>query len=149
MSNILQELKTNRHSYYNLLMDNISDYIYREKRYSTRFSIVIIYNENSVLSDISSLPNNLRETDKLLPINEHLIYAIFDAVNDDSYLKAAENLCKTLQKSHFKEKFFSSTATSAEFNGNYLDMTNKLFERLEYAIRNNLFNSVVYQDYII
>jgi len=149
MLNILQELKDNRQTYYNLLIENIADYIYREKRYSTRFSVVLIYNENSVLADTETLQNNFRETDKLIPINSHLIFAIFDSVNDDSYLKAAENLCKTLQKAHYKERFFSSTANSVEFNTNYLDMTNKLFERLEYAIKNNIFNSVVYQDYII
>ncbi|WP_457745472.1 hypothetical protein [Sulfurimonas sp.] len=149
MLNILQELQENRHSYYNLLLENISDYTYREGRYAIRFSIALIFSPDNFFNDIDTLHESFRETDKVISINEHLLYAVFDAVDEKSYLKASENLCKTLQKTHFKEKFYTATAYSEEFNANYLDMTNKLFERLEYALKNNLHNSVVYQDYII
>ena len=130
-------------------MDNIRDYIYREERYCAHFSLVTVCSEDKLEIDVDALKTELRETDKVIPLCSNLLYVVFDESKNHSYLKAAENLNKTLQKIHFQKKFFLSTADSEEFDKNYLDMTNKLFERLEYAINHNLHNTVVYQDYII
>jgi hypothetical protein len=130
-------------------MDNIRDYIYREERYGAHFSLVVVSSEDNFEIDVETLKKELRETDKVISLCPDLLYVVFDEAKNHSYLKAAENLNKTLQKIHFQKVFFLSTADSEEFDKNYLDMTNKLFERLEYAIKHKLHNTIVYQDYII
>jgi hypothetical protein len=146
---ILENIQCDRKHYYQLLMQNISKYIYREKRYNAHFSLIAICSKEDIEVDIEKLRNELRQTDTLVKINEELTCIVLDNTSNDSYVKAAENLTKTLQKLYFNKNFYISTANSEEFDHNYLDMSNKLFERLEYAIKNTQCNTVVYQDYII
>jgi len=149
MQNILKIIKKNRHAYYQSIMNEIDIYIYREKRYETSFSLAAVCSKEEISLNVEKLQDDIRETDKIIQLSDDLLCIVFDSTCHISYVKTAENLNKALQECYFKDRFFISTATSQEFNKNYLDMTNKLFERLEYAIQNNIFNTVVYEDFII
>jgi len=130
-------------------MDLMSDFIYREKRYKTNFSIAIIYADNS-FSDISSgVQQELRTTDKMIYISDNLLCVVFDSTKEQSYIKAAENLFKTLKHVDYQQMYCIATTYSKDFDENYLNMINRLFERLEYSIDNHLCNIVNDQDYII
>jgi len=91
----------------------------------------------------------LRRTDKLISLNENLACVVFDSTSEDFYVKAAENLNKILENMDYKNNFFLSVADSEDFDFNYLEMINKLCDRLEYAVKNKLCNRVVYEDYLI
>ena len=149
MSTILEEITKNKSNYYKTILENISEYIYREKRYQSHFSLLAIYHAPNIKVDTKKLQNTLRETDTLILLHPNILCVVFDSASDQSCIRAAENLNKTLQKIYFNERFYVSAADSSDFEMNYLDMSNKLFDRLEYAIENNQYNLVICQDYLV
>lgn len=149
MIDILNVINNHRRSFYKVIIEDITEYIYREERYKTNFALVTIYSKEKTAINPDNLKKMLRRTDKLIILNEDLACVVFDSTSEDSYVKAAENLNKILKNMDYKNNFFLSAADSADFDLNYLEMTNKLCDRLEYAIKNKLCNTVIYQDYLI
>ena len=149
MQNIIETLQNNRHNYYLKIFKEIDTYIYRQKRYNLSFSIASVYAEDENVIDIIKLESAIRKTDKIIKLSNNLLCIVYDITSDTTFVKTAENSNKKLQQIHCKKKFFMSVVESNEFNTNYLEMTNTLFERLEYAITNKLYNTVIYEDYII
>ena len=145
----LNSLNSIRTFCYQTIIDAIDDYIYREKRYATNFSIAVVYTEEPLSLDADIIAYKLRKTDKMICITENLICIIFDATQSTSYVKATENLYQILKGVNYHKKYFISTALSSDFEENYLDMINKLFDRLHYSIEHKLCNNVNYEDYII
>ena len=146
---MLHDIESIRRFAYQTIIDLIGDYIYREKRYDTHFSLVTIYTNKPLAVHAQELQKVLRKTDTLICVTDNIICVIFDATQNKSYVKAAENLYKTLKHIDYHQQFFIATAFSNDFNKNYLEMINKLFERLKYSVEHKLCNTVVYEDYII
>jgi hypothetical protein len=149
MQKILDDLKDTRKFCYQTIMDTITDYIYREKRYATHFSIAVIYTDKPLSVDVATIASKLRRTDKMICITQNIICVIFDATENSSYVKATENFYKILKTIDYHKIYFISTALSEDFDENYLDMINKLFDRLDYSVEHRLCSSVNYEDYII
>lgn len=149
MSDILDYIKNHRRSAYKIIIDNITEYKYRQERYKTNFALVAIYSKEKTAINPDELRKMLRFTDKLIILTEDLACVVFDSTSDDSYVKAAENLNTILKNLDYKNNFFLSAADSEDFDLNYLEMTNKLCDRLEFAIENKLCNTVIYEDYLI
>jgi len=146
---MLQDLDSNRRSCYQTILDIIDNYIYREKRYETHFSLAIVYSKTPLNVHSQELQKTLRKTDNLICITDNIVCIVFDAAQTHSYVKAAENLYKTLKSIEYHQHYFIATAFSDDFNNNYLDMINHLFDRLHYSVEHNCQNSVNYEDYII
>ncbi|WP_457743656.1 hypothetical protein [Sulfurimonas sp.] len=146
---ILADLESVRHSCYQMIIDESVDYIYREKRYATHFSIAVIYTKEPLTIDTTTISAKLRKTDKMICLTKNILCVFFDATRDSSFIKATENLYELLQSVDYHRQYFISTALSKDFDENYLDMVNKLFDRVEYSIEHKLYNSVNAEDYII
>ena len=146
---MLQDIESSRKFCYPAIMDLIRDYIYREKRYDTHFSLAIIYTNESLSLHAKELQKVLRKTDTKICITDNIACVVFDATQNQSYIKAAENLYKTLKHIDYHQKYFIATTFSNDFDKNYLDMMNKLFERLEYSVEHGLCSTINYEDYII
>jgi len=146
---MLEDLDSIRRFCHQTIMDIISDYIYREKRYKTHFSVAIIYSQDPLNTHAEELRKALRKTDKLICITENIVCVVFDATTAHSYVKAAENLYKELKSIEYHQNYYISTTFSDEFDENYLNMLNHLFERLHYSVEHNCQNSVNYEDYLI
>jgi hypothetical protein len=144
-----KKIHDHRRAFHKMILDQIDKYIYREERYNTNFALVAVYSKEPTAITPQELKQKLRKTDTLITLNENLAIVIFDAVAEDVYVKAAENLNTLLKEMEFKNNFFLSVASSDEVHHNYRELTNKLCDRLEYVIENRLFNTVIYQDYII
>ena len=149
MVEILERINRHRRAFHKIIMDNITEYLYREQRYNIHFALVAVYSLESTAITPAVLQEKLRRTDKLIILNEHLSCIVLDNTETQSYIKAAENLNTLLKEFDYQNNFFLSTAHSTDFSGNLLEMTNKLCDRLKYAIEHKLCNTVVYQDYII
>ena len=149
LKEVFNDLESKRQLCYQTLMDLLPEYIYREKRYQIHFSVTLIYSQDHLATCERGLRPLLRKTDKLLCITPHLLCATFDATNTSSYVKAAENLHETLKKIDYQHRYFIATVSSQEFDENYLDMFNRLYERLLYSIEHQLCNIVNFEDYII
>ncbi len=149
MQKTIENIQKNRHNYYTQIIKEIETYIYREKRYNLNFSLAAVYAQDESVIEPSKLQDTVRKTDKVIKLSKNLCCIVYDSTNMDNFVKTAENSNKKLQQIYCHKNFFMSAAESNEFNGNYLEMTNSLFERLEYAIENNLYNTVIYEEYII
>ncbi len=146
---MLQELNTIRRFCYQTIMDIISDYIYREKRYKTHFSVAIIYSKDILNVHSEELRKTLRKTDKLVCITDNIVCVVFDAAQANGYVKAAENLYKALKSIEYQQDYYIATAFSDEFDENYLNMLNHLFDRLHYSVEHNCYSNINYEDYLI
>jgi len=149
MIEIAKLIKADRHLFYELINNNISQFLYREKRYNIHFSLVAVYSVEANALTLSSLQKKLRFTDIPIILNDHLICIAFDNTTDHTYIKAAENLNTLLLELDYKNNFFLSTAHSSEFPNNTLEITNILMDRLEYVVEHKLVNTVAYEDYIV
>lgn len=149
MQEMINNIRDTKKTCYPTLMDAISDFIYREKRYNAHFSIALIYTSDSSVDFSQELRKSLRLTDKLISISDNLSCVVFDTTTEHSYVKAAENLCKPLRHANYHQEYYVSTAYSEDFDENYINMLNKVFERLEYSVSHKLCNTVIEQDYII
>ncbi len=146
---MLTNLQENHKLYKQNIMDAINDYIYREERYKVNFSLTIIYSKSPLDEHALELEKNLRKTDTLMRVDENILCIIFDAAQAESYVKAAENLYKKLKSIDYHQRYFIATTFSADFDANYLDMLNHLFDRLHYTLEHNCYNNINYDDYII
>jgi len=146
---ILEELHAKRTLFQQSIMELISDSIYREKRYETHFSVAIVYSQEPLKTQAQQLRKTLRKTDKAVCITDNILCVVFDATQENSYVKAAENLYRTLKSIEYHQDYFIATVFSNEFDTNYLNMFNHLFERLFYSIQHNCKTNVNYEDYII
>jgi len=144
-----KKIQNHRRAFHKIILDHIAEYVYREERYNTNFALVAVYSKEPTAIAPQALKQKLRKTDALITLNNNLAVVVFDAATQDVYVKAAENLNTLLKEMEYKNNFFLSAASSDEFHHNYREFTNKLCDRLEYAIENKLCNTVIYQDYII
>ena len=149
MYNILEYIKHNKEELIQTLLKEISEYEYRNSRYNVKFSLVAIYCENGCEIDFDTFKKTLRQTDKIIKINENIYCVVLDGISAEFCDKAAENINYNLLRLNVKNAYFMSAADSETYNPKYTNMIKSLLRRLEYAIENNLINIVVYQDYII
>ena len=146
---MLEKIKALQQNYSDTIIDAMQSYIYREKRYNTNFSVVMIYSTLSFEEMTSQLSSKLRYSDKILCSHQNLFCVIFDSVDADSYLKVAENLFEILKNINYPSNYYIATAFSKNFDENYLEMLNKLFERVEYSVVHEMSNIVDYEDFLI
>jgi len=146
---LLKELDSMRQTYQQSVIEFLDEYIYRERRYKVHFSVALVFSKESLQAHAESLNNTLRKTDRVISIAENLLCVVFDATQEESYVKAAENLYKTLKSIEYRQDYFVATVFSNEVNDNYLLVLNRLFERLYYSLEHDYCDHVTYEDYII
>ena len=146
MDNVLANIKENISEFHKVIMKNIEEYAYRAKRYDSKFSIMLFCKRENIDIDFEKLEDKLRKTDKLIRLNDDLWCIVLDSTTDKTYTKATENIALLLQKLYYGKNLFIA---SQEFDSNYLGMLNELFYKLEYAVTNDVYDTVIEQDYII
>lgn len=125
--------KKNRQKYFNEIVSNLDEYSYRNKRYNINYAIALGFCTKDV--NLSDLVDVKRRTDKYIPLEDNLCCVVFDCIDSESSLKAAQNLKTEIEKSCLNEDFFMRVATSIEHES-ALKMTNSLFDNLELFLRN-------------
>ena len=131
------------------MLENMSEYIYRAKRYDVNFSIAIIYSNIALYTTASQIAKRLRHTDKIICIKHNLFCIAFDSVAENLSLKTAQNLLPMLKNINYHADYYIATIFSKDFDENYLNTINKLFERLEYSVSHDMSDIVNNEDYII
>ncbi|WP_457749708.1 hypothetical protein [Sulfurimonas sp.] len=150
MLQAIAEIRKNEHQYMEVLQKKGAEFFYRKERYATEFSLIVIYCECKFVIDFNEFQNSLRSTDKFITLNEKLHCIILDSIDEEHYVKAAENINYTLLHLNTKNDYYISTIHSQEYDKNdYANMIYELFSRLEDALENNLKNIVIYQDFVI
>ncbi len=141
MNAVLEHIRQHRHDYQEILLEKISDYIYRDKRYSTSFAIMLMCIRGEPYPE-ETFDKILRKTDLYLSVDAHTKAVVFDSVRSTTYVKAAENIIYALQKEH-KNEFFISAVSSENYQDDYFKMVYDLFDILEYTIEHGVSNIVM------
>ena len=149
IATMLENLDTVYRLYHQNILESIDEYIYKEERYENHFSVALIYSKKSLTSHVKELEKMIRKTDKLTFITDNVIFIVFDAIQVNNCVKAAENLYKTLKSVEYHQDYFIATAFSEEFRENYLIMINHLFYRLHYSVEHNCESDINDEDYLI
>ena len=144
MQEALQFIHNKQTDYQKMILKNITNFIYREERYSTPFAVMLIYlhSDKYVVDNFSDI---LRKTDLYIDIDTHVKAIVFDSVSNDFYIKAAENIEYKLETMNI-DLLYSSVVDSENYSKNYTKMAHDLVEILEYAIENNFSNVVLDND---
>ena len=140
----LDFIHSKQNDYQKIILESITNFIYREKRYSTPFAIMLIYLESNKYSE-ESFAKILRKTDLYIDLGTHVKAIVFDSVSNEFYIKAAENIEYRLENDQTL-LLYSSVVNSENYSQNYIKMAHDLVEILEYSIENKFSNVVLDND---
>ena len=121
------------------LTQAIKDFSYRFKRYEINYSIAIGYSPEEL--DLTPLSHFIRESDRFVVLDQHTYAIILDCTDDESGIKAANNLLTHYQGEHFSKPLYTSIVTADNFDTVPL-MIQELFYLLDYALEHNM-NSIL------
>ena len=144
MQEALKFIHDKQTTYQKIILKNITNFVYREERYSTPFAIMLIYVDTHECKS-ENLVEMLRKTDLLIDLDSHVKAIVFDSVSKEFYIKAAENIEYKLETKNI-DLLYSSVVYSENYSKNYTKMVHDLVEILEYAIENNFSNVVLDND---
>lgn len=144
MLELLHFIKLHRRDYCKQILESITEYKYRDQRYETYFSLMVIHIEKAVYTK-EVFDSALRLTDHHIELTPNIHCIVLDSVSNKSYIKAAENIQYTLQKRE-KNTFYVSAVESENYKNDYFKMIKDLFDFLEYAVEHNFTNIVVDSD---
>lgn len=134
------QIKENRKMYHEAIINRLSHFSYRKKRYKLNFSIAIgLCDEQINLSEFIEIK---RKTDDFIVLQNNLCCIIFDGADSDSAIKAAANMQTDFQYKYFNKKIFVSVVAAEDYDDD-IAMVNSLFDILDYAISNDLDNIVI------
>ncbi|MCW8896133.1 hypothetical protein [Sulfurimonas sp.] len=133
-------IKDNFQKYYKLIMDNLEEYSYREKRYGVEYSLTLWLSDNNV--NFKDFIDHKRKTDMFIELEKNLCCIILDSTTSQNAIKATSNLQTAFQNKNFGKKLYTSVVFSEDYENNE-NMIKDLFYVLEYSISNNMDNIVI------
>ncbi len=107
---LIEQILENYNSYKNRILQDISDYEYRKKRYGVDYTIALFVSDENL--NANDFKCRVRDTDKIIDVASNIIAVIFDFASEDGGLKAAENLMTLLEPKLFEQKLFVSVVNS-------------------------------------
>lgn len=134
---LLKDIRNNRKKYQKLILDAIENEVYECERYKINLSIALGDTDSS--SDVKELAKTLRETDKLIILDEHICCVVFPFTDIAQGIKAASNLLSKFEMENFSQKIYMGVVTIEDCDRPQVQVV-KLFDILEYAIENGINN---------
>lgn len=98
--------------------------------------------------DLVPMSNFIRNTDKFIVLNDNTCAIILDNANDESGIKAANNLLTKFQGSAFDIPLYSAIVTASNYSSSET-MIRELFHLIDFAIANNINQQVIDHTQII
>jgi len=115
------------------------DYFYRFKRYEMNFSVALFYSEHTIDAEVFN--TMLRQSDRLVKIQDNLFCLVLDMTSHENGLKASSNILSTYEAGHFSQKLYVSLVNAKEFSTSD-SLRVKLFSLLNTAIREDMYNQI-------
>jgi len=112
-----------------------SDYFYRFERYDINFSVAIFYSESTL--DPKVFEMHIRQSDRLIKIQDNLFCVVLDVTSHEEGLKASENIFASYEAGHFSQKLYVSLVNAKEFSTTDA-LKAKLFALLDTAIKEDI-----------
>ncbi|NPA66258.1 MAG: hypothetical protein GXO11_05170 [Epsilonproteobacteria bacterium] len=133
-SKLIEQILENYNSYKNTILRNIEDFSYRKVRYGVDFTVALYMAQKDV--DSKFIQEAIRDTDRVLRLDDNLVSVIFDFAKEDAGFKAAENLLSKIEPSLFGSELFISVVNSHGMIDDD-EQIRKAFDTLMTEIRNH------------
>ncbi|MDA7817770.1 hypothetical protein N9A28_06235 [Sulfurimonas sp.] len=127
--------KDNLEKYKQKIMDGVTDFAYRRKRYAIDYSVVMGLTRSDI--DIEKFIFSKRQTDIVIALEKNLYCVVFDATPLKYAIHAISNLKVRFKKEHSDASIFISAVNSKDYY-NEDEMSDSIFEILDYAIYNDM-----------
>lgn len=122
------------------LLSFISSSLYRYHRYETDSSLALLHSDEAI--HLESCTSQIRESDRIMQLNQNLVAIVFDNVSLEHGIKAGSNMLLNYANYKMKQNlYFAVTSTSIQESS--LDKGEELLLLLRYAVKNNLNREVV------
>ena len=133
-------IKTTFQEYRDKILEITNAKTYAYGRYGLEFAAVMIYSETPIDIDVCSA--GIRQSDNIYSLEENLFVVVFDMVNSESSLKAAQNFLHAYQQFDVRQELYVLVAPAHQ-DGTAIDIGSRLFILLEYALKEHLFNTII------
>ncbi len=132
--------------YHRQILEGGITFSYRYERYKTDYSIALGYSPMDI--DLEPMSNFIRNTDKFIVLNNNTCVIFLDYANDESGIKAANNLLTKFLGSAFDTPLYSAIVTASNYSSPDA-MIRELFHLIDFAITNNTNQQVIDRTQII
>lgn len=126
--------------YKEVIFSHVKNKIYAYERYGIEFSALLIYSDEPI--EISICRDKIRQSDKIYKVEENLHLVVYDVIDPENTMKAAQHLLLHYQKYYLKQDVCIALAAAAK-DDTASDMSSRLFTILEYALKTSCSNSVI------
>lgn len=109
---LTKQIVENYQRYKQRILDNIESYNYRKRRYDVDFTVALFISSDEIEADF--VQKNIRNSDKLVTLDNNFIAVIFDFADEEQGLKAAENLLALMEPKFFSNEIYISVVNSHE-----------------------------------
>ena len=130
---LIEQILEHYNRYKNEIIKEIGEYSYRKRRYNVDFTLALFMSEKRLQMQL--MDSFIRDTDKLIVLDENLVCVAFDFSNEEKGLKATENLLTQLEPKHFEHRLFVSVENSNEYSDED-EQVRKLLDTLIEEIQN-------------
>ncbi len=127
---LTEQILENYNCYKNSIVTAVEDFSYRKKRYGVDFTVALFISDAAI--DDAFVQECVRDTDKVIKLNENFVAVVFDFATVETGLKAAENLMTALEPKLFDNELYVSVVNSE----NTLDDDEHIRKALDILIDN-------------
>ena len=138
--------KKERHAYHKQLLASAIEFSYRYERYKTDYSIAMGHSPAKI--DLAPMSNFIRHTDRFIVLNDNTCAILLDCANDESGIKAANNLLTKFLGGAFEITLYSVIVTASNYSSSEI-MIRELFYLMDFAIAHNTNQQVIDHSQII
>ena len=134
---LLKDIKINRKSYENKILEAIEENIYIYERFNISFSIALGAVDADI--DLKEFSKVIRKTDRCVVMQEHICCIIFGFVDTSKGIKATSNLLSKFEATFFSKKAYLGVVNIENFE-KPRDMVEKVFDILKFSLTEGMDN---------
>lgn len=126
--------------YRDAILDLVDNELYRHRRYGVEFGTMLVFADEPL--DLEMFATMIRQTDNIYALEQDLMLVVFDHVNAEDAIKAAQNVLHAYRSRNMHKTLYTAVAP-IEQTETAIDIASRLFIILEYALKKSLSNCVV------
>ena len=121
------------------ILELIDEKTYLFERYSINFAGVLIYSEDVLDPDFYQ--SHIRKSDRIAVLSENMLFIIYDVVDTQESMKAAQNLLYYHQE-HFRDQSLYIVISPARQGETLMDMGSSLLILMNFVIEEQIHDTV-------
>ena len=107
---LIKQIREHYGDYKAKIVESVGEYVYRKKRYDVDYTVALFLSDEPL--DEEFIRGNIRDTDRVFSCDENCIGVIYDFANEETGLKAAENLLMYIEPHLKSDTIYISVVNS-------------------------------------